>query len=62
MHATPTASNHHVVATANANPTSAATPKAINAARLTACGVAMPDATSRTGPTRAVSVPLTPSL
>ena len=41
MHATPTSSSHHVVAAANARPTSAATPNAANAARLTAAGLAI---------------------
>ena len=33
MHATPTSSSHHVVAAANARPTSAATPNAASVAR-----------------------------
>ncbi len=62
MHAAPTTISHGLVASASARPASAATPKDTNAARLTAAGAASPDATRRTGPTRAVSVPRTPSL
>ena len=53
--------SHHDVVAARTRPATAATPNAPNAARLTAPGGLSPDATSRTGPTRASSVPRTPS-
>ena len=44
-----------------AGPAAAATPKARKAARLTWAADLSPEATRRTGPTRAASVPRTPS-
>ena len=58
----PTSSSHHDVVAASASPASAASPRQPSAARLTADGDAVPDATSRIGPTRTSSVPRTPSL
>ena len=57
----PRARIHHDVAQARARPTTPATPNATSAARLTAAGDASPVAVSRTGPTRASSVPRMPS-
>ena len=61
MQAAPTTTNHNDVASAMSRPVNAATPNAINAARLTTCGDTRPEPTSRKGPTRFSSVPRTPS-
>ena len=61
MQIAPTATSHQLDSAASANPASAPTPNAIPAASSTCRGVAAPEPTSRTGPTRSVSVPRVPS-
>ena len=61
-HAAPTATSHHDDNAASTSPATPATAKAASAAAFTADGVATPDPTSRSGPTRSASVPRTPSL
>ncbi len=60
--AAPTASSHHwPVSHTRIVPSTAARPKALNAAAFTEPGLAVPDAVSRIGPTRSTSVPRMPS-
>ncbi len=61
MHSSPTPTSHQEVVAASTSPTSAAPPKAVNAAVFTARGLASPLPTSRIGPTRSSSVPRMPS-
>ena len=62
MHTAPTPTSHHNrVSDTSVSPASAATEKQTNAAVRTAVGAARRDPTSRTGPTRASSVPRMPS-
>ena len=58
----PTKTSHHETRTAKTTPKSDAAAKHNIAATFTAREVANPLATSRTGPTRLLSVPRTPSL
>ena len=61
IQAAPTTTNHNEVASAITKPNTAATPKAMKAARFTTCGATRPEPTRRNGPTRFSSVPRTPS-
>ena len=61
MLSSPTPTSHHAVVAASTSPTAAARPNAVNAAVLTARGVAALLPTSRIGPTRSSSVPRIPS-
>ena len=51
-----------MVSAASTSPAAAATANAATAARFTAAGLLSPEPTSRSGPTRCVSVPRMPSL
>ena len=57
-----TSSSHQDETAARTSPATHATPKQPSAAARTRRGLASPDATSRTGPTRRSSVPRIPSL
>src|SRR5256885_1020335 len=61
MQAAPTRRRRRSTATARKSPATAATAKAMPAARSTRDGATSPDAVSRSGPARCVSVPRRPS-